>query len=330
MDASTVLSAALRGGHVWATLLAFGAVVFSAGILPPGTAGAPCRLLRPLTAIALLLGLGWLAAESAVIAGAETLGGTIGIIPTVAMGTQFGHFMLLRLALLLAVLTLPQRRAPRPVGVILAGIAVALQPMFGHAGATEGVTGTLLILAEALHLLASGAWLGGLPPLFLAVRGLPPALAAQACARFSRLAVGVVGVIAAAGLVLAVPLVGSVPALFGSPYGQLVLLKALLFLLALVLAARNRFVLTGWLAAGAAPARGALLWSVGMETGIGLAIVLTAAFLAAQMPGADPIAPHMMPPTPWFGLLETGLGLAGVGLTAGLLWRRNPASRPRS
>ena len=53
---------------------------------------------------------------------------------------------------------------------MLAGAALAMQGGMGHAGATGGTVGVVLLVSEALHLLAAGAWLGGLLPLFVLAR----------------------------------------------------------------------------------------------------------------------------------------------------------------
>ena len=338
MDAAAFLLALLRGAHVWALLSLFGALLFAAVITPAERAGEPHAtamhggLIRLNAAVALLLGAAWLAVETATIAGVDNVQAIVGILPVVALHTQFGRFLLLRLALLLVVLLLPARRETRLLALLPAAAAIAIQPMFGHAGAATGRAGTTLIAAEVVHLLAAGAWLGGLLPLWFAVRRLPPALAARACTRFSMLGLAAVCLIVGTALVLATALVGSLPALVGTLYGRLVLLKSGLLLLALVLACRNRFVLTGRLAAVGKGARPALLRSVGIETAIGLAIVLAAAFLAAQMPGADyPAHAHL---AGWLGVAPprlaalAGLGAAGVGLAAGLLWLRGPDRKP--
>jgi putative copper export protein len=47
---------------------------------------------------------------------------------------------------------------------------------------------SLLLYSEGLHLLAGGAWLGGLLPLLILVRDAPPKPAAEALRRFSKLA----------------------------------------------------------------------------------------------------------------------------------------------
>ena len=70
------------------------------------------------------------------------------------------------------------RRGPGP-------IALALQPMLGHAGALGGRLGTTLIISEILHLLAAGAWLGSLLPLFITIGTLPHNAAATACRSFT-------------------------------------------------------------------------------------------------------------------------------------------------
>jgi putative copper export protein len=66
-------------------------------------------------------------------------------------------------------------------------------------------------------------------------------------------------------------------------YGHVALLKAGLFILALVFAAINGFVLTARVAYHAAAVR-AMRWSVSAEALIGCAILLAAAWLAGLPP----------------------------------------------
>jgi len=47
---------------------------------------------------------------------------------------------------------------------------------------------SLLLYGEGLHLLAGGAWLGGLPPLLILVRDARPEPSAETLRRFSKLA----------------------------------------------------------------------------------------------------------------------------------------------
>jgi hypothetical protein len=81
------------------------------------------------------------------------------------------------LAILLLLLT--PRRTGNAIAAVLAAIALAIQPMLGHAGALGGSIGTTLITSEVLHLLAAGAWLGGLLPLYVTIRTLPHHAAAK-------------------------------------------------------------------------------------------------------------------------------------------------------
>ena len=120
---------------------------------------------------------------------------TLHAVPTVALRTQFGHWLLLRLMLLIAVLPLLWRAgiASHRIG----GAALAVQPLLGHAGAMGGSAGTQLIVSEALHLLAAGAWLGGLLPLFLAIGRLPHEAAATTCHGFTP--IGLASVLLLAG-----------------------------------------------------------------------------------------------------------------------------------
>ena len=143
-----------------------------------------------------------------------------------------------------------------------------------------------LVLSEFLHLSAAGLWLGALLPLWISLRTLPPPAAAPVCERFSPVGLACVLVLAGTGFAQALELIGSLPALFGTTYGHIALLKIALFLVTLALAALNRLWLTDRLAAGAPGARRQLLVSVSVETVIGLGIVTAAAFLASTVPGA--------------------------------------------
>lgn len=126
----------------------------------------------------------------------------------------------------------------------LAGMALAMQGGMGHAGATGGTAGASLLLLEALHLLAAGAWLGGLLPLFLLVGSLPPQPASVASQSFST--VGLIAVLLIAGTALAQSWqwIGNLGGLFGTRYGHIALLKLGLFFTLLAFAGVNRFALT--------------------------------------------------------------------------------------
>ena len=125
-------------------------------------------------------------AASALIAGTRDIAMTLHVLPVVALQTQFGQWVLLRLVLLITVLVQPLAGLlPRVGAIVLAGVALAVQPLIGHAGAIGGSPGIELTASETLHLFAAGAWLGGLLPLLIAIRILPAQAAASACHGFT-------------------------------------------------------------------------------------------------------------------------------------------------
>jgi hypothetical protein len=73
------------------------------------------RVARISAALALIVGIAWIAVESAVIAGAGSVAMTLQALPVVALRTQFGQWLLVRGVLLLAVLPLlrPWRAPPQ-------------------------------------------------------------------------------------------------------------------------------------------------------------------------------------------------------------------------
>ena len=164
MSGIDIATSLLRGVHLAALVSLFGTLLFTTAVLPAGSDTAPMRsLLRSITLLSalagLIAGIAWLVLQSAAIAGADSLAMTLHVVPAVGLHTQFGHWLLLRLLLLIAVLPLLCRDGIA-IPMLLAGAALAVQPMLGHPGAIGGSVGTQLIASEALHLLAAGAWLG--------------------------------------------------------------------------------------------------------------------------------------------------------------------------
>jgi putative copper export protein len=96
-------------------------------------------------------------------------------------------------------------------------VPMALQ---GHAS-----HGTILKYSLIVHVIAVSLWVGGLAALLLHVRN-EPGLLAVALPRFSTVALGCYILVAASGSVAIWNLLGSVPALWLSRYGVLVMLKA--------------------------------------------------------------------------------------------------------
>ena len=311
MSTLEIVVALLRGTHVAALVSLFGTLVFLTLVAPAAmaeaTQDAPClrrrllRVARISAAVALTIGVAWIAVESAVIAGAGNVAMTLHALPVVALRTQYGQWLLVRGVLLLAVLPLLRPwRAGNAVATVVAAIALSVQPMLGHAGALSGSIGTTLIISEVLHLLAAGAWLGSLLPLFITIGTLPHNAAATACRSFTPVGLSAVLMLGGTATVQVAEFMGGLPGLFGTGYGHIALAKLGLFVVLLALAAINRLALTDRLA-GTAPdaARRHMRMSVATEAVLGIFVVLTAGFLASHAPGTheQPVWPFAWRPS---------------------------------
>ena len=177
-------------------------------------------------------------------------------VSTVLLETDFGNVWLAR-SVLIAPLAValyassfsaaPRSQWKRAAALACAAALVGTLAFAGHAAAGSGVEGTVHESADVLHLLATAAWVGALVPLavLLGAAANDPseaslAVARQATLRFSTFGIASVAIVLATGIVNTWELAGSVPALFGTDYGRLLLAKIALFLVMLSVAAVNR------------------------------------------------------------------------------------------
>jgi putative copper resistance protein D len=103
------------------------------------------------------------------------------------------------------------------------------------------------LLGDMLHLYAAGGWIGGLMPLTIfLVRVRGPFWSGETLTRvvhrFSMLSLGCVSVLIVSGISNSWLLVGSIYALFTTPYGRFLLLKLTLFAILIGFGALNRFL----------------------------------------------------------------------------------------
>ncbi|MGH6975300.1 MAG: copper homeostasis membrane protein CopD, partial [Stellaceae bacterium] len=328
MDAFLVIARTL---HFAACVSLLGVGSFECLIAAPaldGAAGAAdlARRLKRLAwvslALAVISGAGWLIGVAADMSG-QSLGQVFGsgAIGTVLTRTRIGDDWLLRLALAIAFgATLAWRRRGRVGDVAWIGLALSVALLAslawaGHGASDEGVDGKIHLAADLLHLIAAGAWLGGLAPLALlltaARRGDTATTQAAAIAtrRFSLMAVISVAVLLASGIANTWYLAGNVPALIGTLYGRLLLIKIGLFLIMLTIAAANRLRLTPRLA-GAEPnaALAQLRRNALIESGLGLGILAIVGVLGILPPGL-----HTEPAWPLpFRLLTSALSTGAI------------------
>lgn len=160
--------------------------------------------------------------------------------PGRALLYRAGAIALAGTALLGAALWPRSRRAMLLVAGIAGGGAMLAHVAAGHAAA-RGDLAWAKVLAQWLHFLALGIWLGGLAALLFGVRGRPSALKAAAVRRFSAVAAFALAGVAVTGVLRALNEVGEWGALFTTGYGQLVLLKAGLIVALAALGGINRW-----------------------------------------------------------------------------------------
>jgi putative copper resistance protein D len=164
----------VRSVHFAATVLAVGTVSFLVLVAEPANTKVRADFvalrhqLNVLTwlalAVAILSGAAWLVLLASDILGAPLVDICLhgGAWPLM-FETRFGLVWCVRLALALLLGLLILRPVTRNFQLAAAIALIASPALVGHAGATPGMAGNLHLVSDMVHLLAAGAWLGGLP-----------------------------------------------------------------------------------------------------------------------------------------------------------------------
>ncbi len=335
-----------RGLSVASLLSLFGTLVFAVLVAPRALsraaegerAGLRARLrswtLHGLEASIFLL-LVWIPLQAADIAGTETLPATCVVVPEVMRETRFGQLVMLQLAGLLILAVWLRRRGPQWVAMLLAGLVLALHVGHTHAASMVPLSG-LLLASDIVHLLAGGAWLGGLLPLWLMVRHAEPRVGTAMCRFYSPLGKYCVVAVLATAIIQFSELIGGFAGLVGTAYGWMALVKMALFGMLFGFACLNRYRLApALIGADTERARRTLQRSIAWQTVAALAVVLAAGVLSQLSPSM-----HTQPVWPFaeqFSLVTVQedaefraevlralamLALAVLIAGAGLVWRR--------
>jgi copper resistance protein D len=263
------------------------------------------RLLLRAAVVALIGGIAWFAFAVANMSGALADLADPEVLASVVRDTGFGVVWTARMivAAVLVGVTLLQISSRASVGqdlltsFLAAGLLASLAGA-GHSQIEEGWAAALHVTADAAHLLAAGAWLGGLAPLGFILLGYAGKRAVSGSVdvdgvlmRFSGMGYAAVATLVGTGLVNSWLLVGSVSSLLHSTYGQILMAKLAFFAGMLALAAANRFWLVPALeASGRRGAGGSEVWRSKLRThvlselGLGLLVLLSVSVLGTIRP----------------------------------------------
>ncbi len=301
-----------RGIHFASVFALFGASLFwfyapasvSAGVaeLPRSFIGTR-RLLRVAAPVAAISGLAWLAGILVNMTSDPAAPDWSGLrdpetLRLFFFETNFGVVSIVRLALLTAAVgVVAVRFTGRVLLIALVPIGGALlisQAWLGHAAeGGAGLKGAAMIAAYGVHVLAAGAWAGGLAPLLLTLleqrrAGKDPAEEnLKILHRFSAMGMAAVALIVCSGIVNAgFRVAGSFGRLFDTGYGDVLCAKLALVAIMLALAYINRFVVTPRLrrAPDAAAPMKALAQNVAAELVLGVLVLGAAAVLGVTPP----------------------------------------------
>jgi putative copper resistance protein D len=297
LEAGLILSRFL---HYTAVLVLFGASLFPFYAFPDRVDQKSARsdhwvhrVVLGAALVALLSSLPWLAFTTANMAGTPSAATDPDALRSVMGDTAFGHVWIVRLGLVLTILGALSLRiaskadrhwniyTPLLAGLLLAGLAGV-----GH---TQQSNGIIHVGADALHLLAAGAWIGGLLVLGY-ILAYDQEDAEPVLMRFSGMGYVAVAVLVASGLVNGWYLVGSLNGLVGTSYGQLLLVKLCLFAGMLCLAITNRFWLVPSLRgideAGRVLSLASLRRHIVAEWTLGLLVILIVSALGTMEPAS--------------------------------------------
>ncbi|GGI16949.1 copper homeostasis membrane protein CopD [Oxalicibacterium faecigallinarum] len=235
------------------------------------------------------------------MSGAETYSElTTHIVGMVITGTEMGVAWLVRMGVLLAFLILAsasiQRRPQFGLLSVLSAISLATLAWSGHAVMHDGVARLSHLASDITHLWAAGAWIGALFCLIM-LASMNPASSPDAVEVLSQTSSG----FATVGTIIVVLLVitGTVNYLFiagptirtliDTQYGLLLVVKLILFVGMLLLAAANRYLFSPKVelaikAGNGAKASQLLRISLLTETSLALVVIACVAWLGVLSP----------------------------------------------
>jgi putative copper resistance protein D len=225
------------------SLALFGSACFSVYAGAPPGPRRPSAIGWSASAAAPFGVAAWLAALTHEMTGAAGLPGPEALVSVVAE-TEFGRALAIAFVCSLLLMAAGARgRARGWPGIVVSGVLLCCLAMVGHAASGIGTSGLIRKAAMAVHLLAAGVWLGGLPALFAALRRRKEA-APQLLAGFSRMAVLAVLLAVGSGLISLLYVVLTAGGTLGPAYLRALGTKLALVAALLIVAGLNRFWLT--------------------------------------------------------------------------------------
>ena len=288
-------------------MILFGSSLFLLYALPSRGAGsgAQLRWVRRILAwgagaLAFAAGVGLLA-QTCVLAGSIEEGLKPDSLSAVMTSMALGPSALVRISTgLIGLIAIAVFRPGRPLFAFLAtlgAIACASFPWMGHGAATEGAGHELHLAADILHTLAAAVWIGALVMFLGLLLPRKPDVALdkitqRALHGFAGVGSILVAVLIASGLVNSWFLIGPsrLQGLWTTPYGELLSLKLILFVVMIGLAGMNRFRLTPALAVAlgdgksSSAALRALRGSLLLETTLAFVVLGLVAWLGTLVP----------------------------------------------
>jgi putative copper resistance protein D len=284
--------AACRFVHFLAAMALFGSTLYLRVLAPPELAQALAPAARRLAALAIplaaLSALVWIALEAASMTDAWSGFVDADALRGVLLDTSFGQVWQARLVIALALVVALGlgRHGPSTLMLVLSALLLASLALVGHAAMQSGGVGVLHRLNHALHLLATGAWLGGLPPFALCLNAYRDSAlrrdAVVAMRRFSDWGQFDVALVVVTGLVN-VALTSGVPFPVTTPYRALLAAKLALVAAMIAIALVNRFLVAPRLKPGA-PALRILMWTSIAEVVLGAGVVALVSLFALLDP----------------------------------------------
>lgn len=289
-------------------MLVFGLPLFSlysftASERDSGTAKLFLRLSKGNAGSAIVLSIAGLIVSVKMMSGAESYTDiSPDAFPMILFEMSFGIAWLIRLAALVLFLIfgsafLAKRSTHQLSAMAFCGAtALATLAWGGHGVMNEGAKGLVHLISHIIHLIAAGAWVGGLASFVLLLPSLRKT-GSDEVARLSRMLSGfalmgtiVVGTLLMTGAINYLLIVGPrFGGLVTSHYGILLSLKLTFFLAMLALAAANRYRLAPMLEASVihgkhGPAIAGLRGSLILESGCALVILALIACLGMLNP----------------------------------------------